>query len=162
MKDVEEILQHYGVKGMKWGVSKARKAGSAVKTRVKEELTSRKRERGWAKTISKMDSMDTKEINRTFQRILMENDMKRISKKMNSQDRKDYRNRGKLSDNELQEKVNRLRAKDNLRRQISEATSSHRSVGKKLVSTVAGLSSKTAPYANVGKQIIDHAYGAYK
>lgn len=162
MKEAEEILQHYGVKGMKWGVSKAKKGASAVKTRVKEELSSRKRERGWSKTIRKMDSMDTAEINKTFQRILMENDMKRISKKMNRQDRKDYRNRASLSDSELRVKVERLRAKDNLRRQISQATKPHRELGKKLVETVAGLSAKTAPYTNVGKRIIDEAYGSYE
>ena len=33
MHDLDAIIKHAGVKGMKWGV---RKAGKAVKTRVKE------------------------------------------------------------------------------------------------------------------------------
>lgn len=184
INDLDDILQHYGVKGMKWGVirSKASSVGKsvksatkstakAVKTRMEEEAKSSKRETSWKKKLSTIHDMDNKELQSTLNRVRLENDFKRLAKDQktrNSADRKNrrddlktYRNREKLSDSQLASTVEKLRLKDGLRRQISNATKEHRESGKKLVDQVGDLNPKLKPFVDVGKQLVDKAYGAY-
>src|SRR5699024_10405271 len=72
MNDVEEFyLQHYGVKGMKWGV---RKSTSRVKNRVKREVGSFKRERSQLKVDP--SKMTDSELKKTLNRNRLENQFK--------------------------------------------------------------------------------------
>lgn len=109
---------------------------------IKEHLNSLKRERDWNKTLDNIDNLSTKEINTLANRIQLENDFKRLSKKHkigNKEDRQEYRNRDKMSDADLLNKVSRLRAKDNLVRNIHDASKEQREVGKRVVGTAAGV-----------------------
>lgn len=154
---MSDVLKHFGVKGMKWGVIK--KSGSSsgskskgqneskLKTRVKEEIGSIKRERSWKKVAGDINKLTTKDINKISNRIQMENDLKRLAsnKSISSpKDKQDYRLRGKMSDHELGRKVTRLRAKESLQRNISQATRSQRDLGEKIVKTAAPLVVKKA------------------
>lgn len=158
MDNLEQTLQHFGVKGMKWGVIRNREGGGGkrqngdskidkAKTRVKEEWDSAKRERSWSKKVGDISKMSTKDIERTTTRIRLENDLKRLSanKSISSpKDRTDYRNRGKMKDEELVRKVTRLRARDNLHRQIKDASKEQREFGKKVITTASALAVKSA------------------
>ena len=165
---LDDFLQHHGVKGMKWGVIRNKvssgvsstksgitKAVKSVKSDIKEVRDSKKRETSWVKELSKVDSMKTDDIRRLANRIQNENDFKRLSKNRqlsDAKDRKDYRTRGEMSDAQLQNKVNRLRAKDQLRRTISEASKEQREFGKKLVSIAVPLAFQVSD----GKININH------
>lgn len=171
MEELDEVLQHYGVKGMKWGVSKARQKAGQVKTRIKEEVKSSKREAGWAKQIRDIHTMDNKKLQTTVNRVRNENEFKALAKGQKvrnvgdllnkSADKKAYRNRDKLTDKELQSKVQQLRLKDQLRQQVSNATKSHRKVGKDLIDSAAKKNVKVKPYVDIGKQLVDYTLGAY-
>ena len=175
MKELDEVLQHYGVKGMKWGVRKARTVvkskANQVKTRVKEEIKSTKREAGWSKQLMNIHSMDKQKLQNTVNRLRNENDFKALAKGQKvrnmadmiskSADKKAYRNREKLTDRELQVKVEQLRLKDQLRQQVSNATKSHRKLGKDVVEAAGKKNKNIKPYVDMGKQIIDYTLGAY-
>src|SRR5699024_12333763 len=78
MNEVEEFyLQHYGVKGMKWGV---RKRASGVKNRVKREVQSFRRERNQLK-IKDPGQMTDRELKKTLNRNRLEKQLKDESRK---------------------------------------------------------------------------------
>lgn len=165
---MSDELKHYGVLGMKWGRRKSSsssgtkkkepsKLRTKVENKVKAEVGSLKREMAWRNTTRKIGNMSTKDINKLAQRIQMENEMKRLTKVRNDpkslvkrmvgdktisteKDRQDYLKRGKMSDEELARKVNRLRAKDNLRRAVSQASKEQIDLGKTIVKKYQGSS----------------------
>jgi hypothetical protein len=135
--ELEEILQHHGVKGMHWGKHKA-KVAEAVKTRV----DSIKRENNWGKVLNNASNLSTKDLQKHATRAQLENDMKRMSKKAgvgSAKDKKDYLNRGKMTDQELQRKVQRLRAKESLNRNANDATKAQKELAKKVIAIAAPL-----------------------
>lgn len=156
--NLDEVLLHVGVKGMKWGVirsasakaaAKAKSGGKAVASkvgdnaavnRVKEQVKSSKREASWSKI--KTDNMSSSEIAGVAKRIQMENDFKRLSSNKSiagRKDKKDYRNRESMSDQELTSKLTRLRAKDNLDRNTKQASKAQKDLGKKVLSVAGPL-----------------------
>jgi hypothetical protein len=149
LNKLDEVLEHAGVKGMHWGKRKA----EAVKSRV----DSIKREHSWNKTLKNANNMTTKELQKHASRAQLENDMKRLSKKAgvgSAKDKKDYLNRGKMADQELHRKVQRLRAKENLNRNANDATKSQKEFAKKVVQIAAPLAVSYALTGKVSKKDI--------
>lgn len=134
-EDVE--LEHYGVKGMKWGVR-----------RTKEQLQSAQRERSWGnKDQSKLSDQ---ELKTTVDRLQNEAHMQRLTKQLSSsysnkavqkalklkvkeskellkksrELNREYEVRNKLSDAELKARVDRLNLEgrfDNLSKQVTKS-----------------------------------------
>ena len=149
MNEVEEFyLQHYGVKGMKWGV---RKRASVAKNRIKREVSSYRRERNQLK-IKDPGEMTDRELKKTLNRNRLENQLKEESRKSTGigKNRKEeraarrkanrdtYLDRGQLSDKELQAKVNRIRSENQL---AQEANRINRKTLETGSSFMAGVSS---------------------
>lgn len=149
MNEVEEFyLQHYGVKGMKWGV---RKSASRVKNRVKREVGSFKRERSQLK-IKDPSKMTDSELKKTLNRNRLENQFKtevrKTSKIGNRRDneaidrktanRNAYLDRGSLSDTQLKAKVERIRSENQLVQEANRINRKSIEVGS---SFMAGVSS---------------------
>lgn len=149
MNEVEEFyLQHYGVKGMKWGV---RKRVSGVKNRVKREVNSYRRERSQL-NIKDPGQMTDRELKKTLTRNRLENQLKEESRKTpgigknrgeeraarKKANRDTYLDRGQLSDKELQSKVNRIRSENQL---VQEANKVNRKTLETGSSFMAGVSS---------------------
>lgn len=133
--ELEETLQHYGVKGMKWG------------KRMKTHVDSIKREHSWKKKLKDSDRMSTKDIQKVAARAQLENDFKRLSKKKNvgsDKSKQDYLKRANMDDKELSRKVQRLRAKDQLDRNANEITKSQREMAKRIVQVAAPIAIKYA------------------
>ena len=86
----ELVIQHYGVKGMKWGVRKA----------VKTRSDSAKRERSW---------------------------------------KKQYRDRGKMSDDELRNVVNRLRLENEFAKLSGQASKGQRKMAKSFIKNASSI-----------------------
>lgn len=160
--EMEEIIEHYGVKGMKWGVR-----------RSKEQLQSASRERSWSnKDQSKMSK---KQLKRTVQRLQNENDFKRTSSKLqksynvkavkkaltlklkDSRDlaktglnyKKQYRNRHKLSDEQLKKKVERLKLEAQFDKLSKQATKEQR----KSINEVLDIAGKLPAISSYSNQI---------
>lgn len=146
---IEDTLQHFGVKGMKWGVRNS-SGQNKVKNkkgpgRVSQEIQSFKRKMELIKQMKNSNSLTTKEIQTLANRVQMENDMKRLSKsvrigkniidgvKNKRANKKDYRLRGNLSDKELRDKVDRLRALDKLKTQSTKSFEKEIDLGKKML-----------------------------
>lgn len=149
MNEVEEFyLQHYGVKGMKWGV---RKRASGAKNRVKREVQSFRRERSQLK-IKDPGQMTDRELKKTLTRNRLENQLKEESRKTpgigknrgeehaarRKANRDTYLDRGQLSDKDLQAKVNRIRSENQL---VQEANKVNRKTLETGSSFMAGVGS---------------------
>lgn len=156
---LEDILQHHGVKGMKWGVIRSRSAKAAAKAgrklkdnkavnSVKEHLESSKRERSWVKVDVK--GMSNQDIQKLAQRVQLENDLKRYSK--SSSEKKQYRTRDKMSDSEIAETVIAHKAKAAFERSALSANKSQREIASAIVSTAAPIAIKYALTKDVSKK----------
>lgn len=154
---VEDMLQHVGVKGMKWGIRRNRnRPGGADgieeskkpqdnRTNLRKKLDSMKREREWKLVLKNADRLSTADINKVAKRIGLENDMKRLNKTIGKdKDKEDYLNRAKMSDAELTRKVVRLRAKETLKRQVSDASKEQREFGEKMTQVATSIGVKYA------------------
>lgn len=140
--DLDNTLQHFGVKGMRWGVRRDNR-----KVTVRDKLSSMKRERQWKKVLNEVDNMSNEQITAVTKRVRLENDFKKLtreSKISKTQDKKDYVKRADMSDDELSEKITRLRVKDSLAKSVSDATKEQREIGEKVVSVGNTLALKYA------------------
>lgn len=151
MNEVEEYyLQHYGVKGMKWGVRKNRSGGGRIKKRIKREVGSFKRERSQLK-VKDPSQMTDRELKKTLNRNRLENQFKDEVKKTNkignrrdqegldrkSANRDAYLDRGSLSDKQLKAKVDRIRSENQLVQEANKVNRKSLEVGKSFVSGVS-------------------------
>lgn len=160
----DDILQHAGIKGMRWGVRRNRSRpggadGKEESTKVVDrrsklavKVSSMSRERQWKKVLNDMDKLDTKDITKVTKRITMENDLKRLAKSSvgKAKDKDDYLRRDKMSDAELIRKITRLRAKDSLKKSTLEATREQREFGEKVVQIGSSIGVKYALKRTIG------------
>jgi hypothetical protein len=127
---------------------------NGLKKKINDNLASQKRERSWSKSMKDIESMSTKDLNEMARRIQLENDMKRLTKKSSGvatkQDRQDYLDRANLSDQDLNLRVNRLRAKANFARTVGDASKEQRETGFRIANTVAGAGLKYALTGSLG------------
>jgi hypothetical protein len=155
---LEEILQHHGIKGMRWGIRKKTDSSSRVNKekkvgRIKQELNSLKRERSWEKGMkpSKMTDSQLQSVNK---RLMMENRLKKLN-------RKEYLTREKLSNVEIEKRVNRLQLEKNLKQQYGLATKEQKAIGKQIASfastvtiaSITGVGAGVAVGTAVGKAV---------
>lgn len=146
MKELRDALKHSGVKGMKWGIIRWRKPGgnggeNHRPGRLKQEWNSFKRERHWKKILKEVGSLTTAQIGVASRRAGLENEYKKLSKSSiaSGKDKKGYRLREKMSDQELNRKVGRLRAIHALKSQSDSATKQQRAIGKRIAQTTGSL-----------------------
>ena len=153
--ELEELLdtqlQHFGVKGMKWGVRKSRTSKDRAsettpkpKSTLRKYIDSNKREIGMLNMVKDLDGLSDNEIRNRLNRVRNENDMKAI---LNNADRalpkrrknlrEEYFNRANLTDTQLQERVNRLKLEENLRKEVVRATRSQREAANEVIKKVS-------------------------
>lgn len=172
MHELDKVIQHAGIKGMKWGVRRDRNRpggadGKEESTKVvdkrgklKMQLDSLKRERQWKKVIRDMDNLSTKDIQTVTGRVRLENDLKNLSRSNvgKAKDKQDYLRRADMSDAELKRKVVRLRAKEQLKKSVGDASKEQRELGEKIVNvgkTVAIRYALTKNAKGIPKDIFD-------
>lgn len=156
---LNDTLEHFGVKGMKWGV---RKRVSGVKNGVKREVGSFKRERSQL-NIKDPSKMTDDELKSTLNRNRLENQFKAEVKKTTTvrnsyseegrarkaANRNAYLDRASLSDKDLQAKVNRIRSENQL---VQEANRVNRKTLETGSSFMAGVSSSLVKDMISGKE----------
>lgn len=138
-KNAEQRVNSLAQRGIKKKIDDNRQNKDKGSSKTKQTLDSIKREREWNKKLSDVKNMTTKDINKVAKRAGLENDLKKLSKSKfaTDKDKKDYLNRSKMSDQELNRKVTRLRAIDGLNSQVNRANAKQIEVGKK-VASIAG------------------------
>lgn len=176
MNEAEEFyLQHYGVKGMKWGVrKKVSSAGRRVKKQAKREYASFKRERAQLK-IKDPRKMTDEELQSTLNRNRLENQLKLESKKTTAvgarhkgwsyntrvieglsrkmDNRNIYLDRASLSDQDLQTKLNRMRTENLLVREANNINRKSIEAGARFIEGASDVmtDSVSGGTATVGK-----------
>ena len=153
--ELEELLdtqlQHFGVKGMKWGVRKSRTSKDRAsettpkpKSTLRKYVDSNKREVGMRKMLKDIDGLPDSEIQRRVNRVRNENDLLRaiddtafLDRKRKKALRDEYLDRKNLSDDELQKRVRRVKLEDNLRREVIRASKPQREAANKLIKYVS-------------------------
>lgn len=164
----DDFLEHFGIKGQKWGIrrtdaelQKARgvkpweKAVKNVKRSVKERKEVRAHEKRLNKPVSKLSA---REIRLETKRAERENELKRVRSGSTQQNQSSGRVPNKrpsqMSTDELQQMVNRLR----LEQQYAELTSQQRQ--KKQSAALKLLGDIVRPTAvDLGKKYLNRALG---
>ena len=154
----EEYLEHFGVKGMKWGVRKSDSSSRVKKAKkpniIGESVNSIKRESDWAKKSRHARSLSDAELKRTVERLKNENAIKRnthtkmggLNDYANKENRKVYRQRAKYSDAEIKKIAQRINLESEFRKQASLAAPWKRKLAKEVI-TMA----KNTPAGTLGK-----------
>lgn len=171
MHELDEILQHHGIKGMHWGIrrNRNRKGGADGKeesvkikdkrTKLRKHYDSLKRERQWHKDLRNFHNMSTDDAKKLSKRIQLENNLRELTRNKSiahPSDKEDYLRREFMSNEELSRKVSRLNAKKDLHKQVSAASAPQVELGKKIANTVGGVALAYAKNKNLGpKDLID-------
>ena len=164
----DDFLEHFGIKGQKWGIIRSRKelqkargvkpwekAVKNVKRSVKERKEVRDHEKRLNKPVSKLSA---REIRLETARAERENELKRARSGSTQQNQSSGRVSNKrpsqMSTDELQQMVNRLR----LEQQYAELTSQQRQ--KKQSAALKLLADIARPTAvDLGKKYLNRALG---
>lgn len=167
--DEEETIEHYGVKGMKWGVRRyqpypkgQRNAGKfldASKNKggssqngikvsgVKGAIRSKGREISMVAAQREIKNLTTKDAQTVLSRVQLENRFKRLSSTPNvgtTKSKEEYLNRENMSNEELKRKVDRLQLADNMRVESRKANQEVIDMGKKIVAIAAPIAVQVA------------------
>ena len=161
----DDFLEHFGIKGQKWGIIRSRKelqkargvkpwekAAKKVKRSIKERKEVRDHEKRLNKPVSKLSA---REIRLETARAERENELKRArSGSTQSSGTVSNKRPSQMSTDELQQMVNRLR----LEQQYAELTSQQRQ--KKQSAALKLLGDIVRPTAvDLGKKYLNRALG---
>ena len=178
--DVEEAIEHHGVKGMKWGVRRyqpypkgQRNAGKFIDASkntggssqngskasgVKGALRSKGRELSMVAAQREIKNLTTKDAQTVLSRAQLENRFKRLSSTPNvgtAKSKEEYLNRENMSNEELKRKVDRLQLSDNMRVESRKANQGAIDLGKKIAAIAAPIAVQIAVDGAVNKKWLD-------
>ena len=178
--DVEETIEHHGVKGMKWGVRRyqpypkgQRNAGKFIDASknkggtsqngnkvsgVKGAIRSKGRELSMVAAQREIKNLTSKDAQTVLSRAQLENRFKRLSSTPNvgtAKSKEEYLNRESMSNEELKRKVDRLQLADNMRVESRKANQGAIDMGKKIAAIAAPIAVQVAVSGAVDKKWLD-------
>ena len=148
---MSDKIQHYGVKGMKWGVRRyqpypkgSRNAGKFMdiqkqagdrKISVSSGIRSKGREITMARAQREIKNLSTSDAKKVVSRAQLENRFKKLTQTpnvgLNRKNIGEYLNRDTMGNEELSRKVERLQLADNMRQEARSVNPEIISIGKK-------------------------------
>ena len=177
---MSEEIKHHGVKGMKWGVRRfqpyAKGSSNAGKfldvgkkkdsessqngnktnrSVVRETISSKGREISMARAMKEMDSLTSSDAKKVASRAQLETRMKKLSSTNNvgtDADKKAYRLRDQLTDNDLKQEVDRLQIKENMRQSVRGTNQDIINIGKKVAVIAAPLIVQAVVHDGIDKK----------
>ena len=120
----EETLEHQGVKGMKWGVRKAAKKYKSSRAKSKARKAKSRIEEDEMRKAAKAKIIERIDENGNFTRTVRPTATD--SKKREKEWKKIYKNRGNLSDAEIQNTLKRLKWENELQKAANSASEEQR------------------------------------
>ena len=81
MSHNELVIEHYGVKGMKWGIRRAREE-------IRSRSQSAKRERSWKTQYRSRETMTNEELTAAINRLQLENQFAKLAGEATAKQRK--------------------------------------------------------------------------
>lgn len=141
----DDLLLHYGKKGMKWGVRKA------IKSDISSRINGIKSDIKAVKDSNNAHNMSTKTLKKKTERYGTERALKKEVQalgrfstdfsrlKSQYKARKNYRNRGSMSTKRMKTLINRYRMENQVRNNGSEISDDHRRQAKRAFDTYKRL-----------------------
>ena len=145
IQSINSELQHYGIKGMKWGVrrpigsdgliQRTAKNAKKIDTPKSEDSKAVAGLRKKATKTKNIKSMSDEEIRRTTDRVNLENNMKRLAK--TTDNKKIYKLKDRLSNEEIRAVNQRMQLEANLKESIRNANADTIKIGNSLANIAA-------------------------
>ena len=144
---IDEELQHYGIKGMKWGVRRPVGPDGLIKTtagKVKAKVESANNTPGRVavRKSKNMKNMSDSEIRTQVERLGLENNLQRLAKETGN--RSAAKGKSKMSNSEIKKLNSRLQLEANYKREVQKATATQRKIGMQLASTMGQVALSAA------------------
>lgn len=136
-------IQHAGVKGMKWGIRKAR---LTIGDYVKSSVSSKAREYSFGRKAMNAHKSSYAQLRRDTTRLQLENKLKANSRGISGTltgKKKVYRNREKLSDANLKRIANRYQLESTLKTEFKKISRSDAKKAKKAIAKAGEIYMKT-------------------
>lgn len=145
IQSINSELQHYGIKGMKWGVRRPIGPDGLIQRTAKNARKIDTPKSGDSKAVAglrkkatktkNIKSMSDEEIRRTTDRVNLENNMKRLAK--TTDNKKIYKLKDRLSNEEIRAVNQRMQLEANLKESIRNANADTIRIGNSLANIAA-------------------------
>lgn len=145
IQSIDSELQHYGIKGMRWGVRRPVGSNGLIRKTAKnaKKIDAPKSEdskavsglRKKATKTKNIKNMTDEEIRLTTDRVNLENNMKRLAK--TTDNKKIYKLKDRLSNDEIRAVNQRMQLEANLKESIRNANADTIKLGNSLATIAA-------------------------
>ena len=159
---IDEELQHYGIKGMKWGVRRPVGSDGLIKTtsykvRAKVKEANNTPSRVAVRKSKNAKSMSDSDIRAQTERLRLENNLKRLAKETGS--RSVAKGKSKMSNSEINKLNSRLQLEANYKREVKKATETQRKIGAQVATTMGQVALSAATgnsisLVSIGSQLV--------
>lgn len=161
IQSIDSELQHYGIKGMKWGVRRPVGSDGLIKAtsgkvRSKVDSVVNTPGRVAVKKSRNKKNMSDDEIRAHVERLGLENNLKRLAKE--TKNRSAARGKSKMTNSEIKQLNSRLQLEANYKREVKKATETQRKIGMQVASVMgqvalASATGNSITLVDIGSQL---------
>ena len=143
----EDMIFHYGIKGMKWGVRRPVGSDGLIKAtsgkvKAKVESVTNSPGRVAVKKSKNAKNMSDDDIRAQVERLGLENNLKRLAKETGN--RSAAKGKSKMTNSEIKKLNSRLQLEANYKREVKIATETQRKIGMQVATTMGQVALSAA------------------